>query len=309
MVLVLCLNAAIDKTAALRRLVPHRRHKLGPMFALPGGKGINVARALARMGGRPLVLGFVAGHSGRFIEEGVRREGLPARWVRLGRGESRVCLSLLDGRDGPTEINEAGPRVTRSDMDRLTALYRRLLQRARLVVLSGSLPAGCPPGAYATLIRLARREGKPVLLDTSEEPLARALSAGPDMVKVNREEAASLGLSLADPAGWRSALKGLKMKGAREAIVTLGAEGAVGWLGGRALRAVPPSVRAVTPIGCGDTFLAGVARSLLRGEGPEGTLAYATAVATASARVLGAGIFRPGDVPGVLRRTAVRRLA
>jgi tagatose 6-phosphate kinase len=306
MILVLCLNAAVDKTARVRRFVPHGLNRLEQSLTLPGGKGVNVARALSRMGERPMLLGFTAGYTGTFIEDAARAEGLRGRWIRLPRGQSRICLSILDGGAAPTEANEAGPRVEASERARLEREFRRLLPASRLVILSGSLPAGCPPDTYARLVAAARRAGRPALVDTSGPALRPAVAAGPELVKLNADEAASLGLDAVRRP--RRALNRLLSLGARQAAVTLGPRGAVAALGGETLRALPPKVRVLTPVGCGDTFLAGLARSLSRGGSPEKALAYASAVATASCTVAGAGVFRPRDASAVLRRTRVSPL-
>ncbi|MEK7744446.1 MAG: PfkB family carbohydrate kinase, partial [Elusimicrobiota bacterium] len=167
MILVLCLNAAVDKTVTVRRLSPGRRNRIASFLALPGGKGVNVARALRSLGEDPFLLGFTAGHSGRFIEDGVRRERIAARWIRL-----------LDGGSDPTEFNEPGPLVRAADFERLEKAYRALLPKAGIVGLSGSLPLGLPPGAYARLILLAKKAGRTVFLDTSAPALGPALRAG-----------------------------------------------------------------------------------------------------------------------------------
>lgn len=263
---------------------------------MAGGKGINAARVLRRLGARPLVLGFTAGHSGRFIEEAARAEGIAARWVRSAQGESRTCLSVLHGGTAPTELNEVGPRIGRRDLSRFLAAYRAELKSARMVILSGSLPPGVPAGIYARLIRLARAAGRPVFLDAGGAALKLGLAARPDLAKLNEEEALSVGL----------VPRRMLPKNGTDLVVTLGAQGAVGRLGGRLVRCVPPKVRALSPVGCGDTFMAGLAWSLLRGVQPEAALTYATALATASARVLGAGVFRKGDLAAILRK--VRRI-
>lgn len=291
-VLVICLNPSVDKTCVLPVLTPRRRHHLPTVLALAGGKGINAARVLRRLGARPLVLGFTAGHSGRFIEEATRAEGIAARWVRPAEGESRTCLSVLHGGTAPTELNEVGPRIGKADLSRFLAAYRAELESARMVILSGSLPPGVPAGIYARLIRLGRTAGRPVFLDASGAALRLGLAARPDLAKLNEEEALSVGL------GPRRILP----KKGPDLVVTLGPRGAVGRLGGRMIRCVPPKVRALSPVGCGDTFMAGLAWSLLRASPPEAALAYATALATASARVLGAGVFRKRDLAEILSR-------
>lgn len=295
----------MDKTCYLPDIHSHGRNVMKPLALFPGGKGINVARALRRLGHKPLLLGFTAGATGRWIERETRREGLSARWVRLKSGDSRLCLSLLDGKRHPTDLNEQGPRLNSSDLTRITAAYTRLLGKAQVVVLSGSLPPGAPPGIYARFIRLAHSRAKTVFLDASGAPLKRALGEGPDLLKLNREEAAGLGFA---PSGnVRGFLEKLWRRGVREAVVTGGPDEAFAYLGGKFWRAVSPKVRAVTPIGCGDTFLAGMIHSQLKNWPSEKSFAFATALATASASVLGAGVFRPADVPRVLRRVRVRR--
>ncbi|MBI4347599.1 MAG: 1-phosphofructokinase family hexose kinase [Elusimicrobia bacterium] len=306
MILVLCLNAAVDKTIALPRLRLARLNRPRRVVTLPGGKGINVARALRSLGRRGVVLGFTAGETGDFIEASLRREGIPARWLRLAGGQSRMCLAILDGRPAPTEINEPGAPVGTSDVWRLERAFDPLARRARVIVASGSLPPGCPDDVYARLIRRVRRLGRPVYLDASGSALKRALPARPDLVKMNRDEAASVGLPVSSPSRLSRALERLAERGPREAVVTLGAAGAVAFTAGRRLHAVPPRVRSVSPVGCGDTFLAALVRERLLGSPPERALAAAAGTATASTLVPGAAVFRPGDVARVVARVRVR---
>ena len=316
MVLILCLNAAVDKTVVVDDLRLRRLNRPARVVTLPGGKGINVARVLAGLGERPLVLGFTAGYTGDFIERGLREEGISARWLRLARGHSRMCLAMLDGGGAPTELNEAGAVVGGPDLARLTSVCGRLSRAARLVVMSGSLPPGCPAGTYSRLIREVRRHGRMVFLDTSGPALKAGLAAGPDLVKLNREEAAFLGLPVRRTDALARALEalasrgpGARSRGPRAAIVTLGPAGAVAYFGGRRLVARPPRVRSVSPVGCGDTFLAGLANEILSGAAPERALAFATALATASALVPGAGVVRAADVGPILKRVRVRVLS
>lgn len=303
MVLVLCLNAAVDKTVLVDRFRLRALNRPRRLVTLPGGKGINVARALKLLGRRSTILGFTAGNTGDYIEEAVADEGLAGSWVRLARGQSRTCLAILDRAPVPTELNEAGPVPSRAELSRLLEECRRLSRRCEALVFSGSLPPGCPPSICAALVSEGRSLGRPVYLDTSGEALKAGLAAGPSLVKLNRDEAASLGLPVGRPAPLVRALSRL---GVKDAIVTLGPEGAVAWLGGLRLSARPPKVRGVSPVGCGDTFLAGLLDRLGRGDGPAESLRYATGLATASCLVPGAGVFRRSDVPAIVRRVDVR---
>lgn len=306
MILAVSLNTALDKTLVVRRLLPGTRHEPSSALTLAAGKAVNAARTLALLGETVRVVGFVAGRTGSHIEALLAREGVPADWVRLDRGESRTCVMVVDGASHPTEFNEAGHRVRAEDLGRLERVFLRRLPASRFVLLCGRLPPGAPKGFYARLVRAARSRGVPCALDTSEPALAPGIRARPDIVKPNRVEMAELGLSTR-PAEWRRSLERLSRMGAGEVFVTLGTEGALMLSDGRVLHAAAPEARGGCPIGCGDSFLAGVVHGRLRGWLPERRLAFATALASAAARTLGAGLFLRTHLDEASKRTRLRR--
>jgi tagatose 6-phosphate kinase len=305
-VVTLSLNTALDKTLVLRHLRPEMRHAPERALTLAGGKAVNAARALRLLGIRARVVGLVAGRTGAQIEALLRDEGVPTRWVRLPRGESRTCITLVHGR-APTEVNEEGPRVPPEALRELGRLFLDGLKGCRFALLCGRIPPGVPAGFYAGLIRAAAIRGVPCGLDASEPALRPALTERPEIVKPNRAEMAELGLPT-DHRYWRSSLDRLLRMGAREAWVTLGEDGALLGSGGEYLHAVSPMVREGCPIGCGDTFLAGTVYGRLKGWEARRRLAFATALASASARTLGAGLFLKAHLRETLARVWVREV-
>lgn len=299
MVLVLCLNAALDKTLVLERLRPGRRNSPRRALDLAGGKGVNAARAARLLGLDARVLGFIAGRTGERIASLLKEEGVPADWVRLPRGESRTCITLVHGPGLPTEVNEAGPRVPRAARQELEGRYLAALHGCRFVLLCGRLPPGVPAGFYARLIRLARARGVPCALDASEPALSRALRERPDIAKPNRTELRELGLSAS-----RSSLGRL---GAREAFATLGPDGALMRSAEGLLRARVP-VFGGCPLGAGDSFLAAAVYGRLKGWPAPRRLAFACAAASASLRTLGAGLFRKAHLREALAKVRVEAL-
>jgi tagatose 6-phosphate kinase len=306
MILVLSLNTAFDKTVVLEHLVQGRRHLPVRCLDLAGGKGVNAARALMRLGHDARVLGFLAGHTGRHISGLLAEEGVPADWVWLPRGESRTCLTVVHGSMLPTEINEAGPAVPRASLARLEACLHKRLRGCRFLLLCGRLPPGVPVDFYGRLIRLARSRGVPTALDASAPALAPGLAAGPDLVKPNVVELEELGLS-ARPRHRKASLERLCSLGARDIFVTLGAQGALMKSGSCLLHAVGPRFRGC-PLGSGDTFLAAAVHGLLADWPAERRLAFAVAAASANVRTLGAGIFLKKHLRGLLPQVRVRRL-
>ena len=306
MILVLSLNSALDKTYLVRSLALGRMNRPERELALAGGKGVNVARVLKRLGQPVKLIACVAGRTGERIREKVEEERIPAEWIEV-RGESRECLAFIDGKGDPTELNEAGPVFDASDVARVRGTVAASLSRAKVLVCSGSLPPGVPVDFYAELIREARRRGVETVLDTSGPALRAGLRAGPALAKPNEEELRSV-------SSERSAEKAVDVlirSGARMAVVTRGRRGFVAGFekDGPRWQVVPPALKAMSAIGCGDTLLAGILRGMQEGWEVERTLREAAALAAANALVLGAGIYRDKDVGRLKGRIRIRRLS
>lgn len=298
--MLLCVNpnAAVDKTLVVDRFRPNHIHRPSFELALPGGKGCNVARAAKALGHQPVVAGWVGGHAGQFIEDGLRLEGILTAFVHAA-AESRDCISILDSSTGGlTEIYEVGRPVSPDELDDFYALYAEWLPKVDLVTLSGSLPPGVPVDFYARLIDLARQAGVPSILDSGGEPLRIGVEEGhPPMIKCNRAELSGLvGQPLESLEQVRQAVRELSSRLDAQVIVTLGVVGAVAAVSGRTWLAQAPRIDALSPVGSGDAFLAGLACGLVEGRPFEDSLRLATAAGSANALQLGAGCLRLVDV-------------
>ena len=148
--MILCVNPnpAIDKTVVVPRFRLDAIHRPASVLALPGGKGCNVARALVTLGESAMVTGWVGGHAGRFIEEGLAAEGIGAAFVHT-EAESRTCLSILDSEAGasPKSTSVAHPSLSR----RWLSFWHDIAccSDRSGVTLSGTLPPGCRPTSTA----------------------------------------------------------------------------------------------------------------------------------------------------------------
>jgi 1-phosphofructokinase family hexose kinase len=306
-------NPSIDRTAEVDRLEPGRIHRPESVVAVPGGKGLNVARAAQGLGLPVEAVSLLAGHAGRWIADELDRIGLAHRdaWTA---GETRSCLSILDRSTGLlTEIYEPGPAVAAPEWD---AFLEAIGDAARaagpgaLIALSGSLPRGVPSDAAAAIVRSAASAGGRCLVDTSGPHLAAALTARPFLVKVNATEAAPvLERPVADEAAAVEAAAEIVGRGAGSAVITRGAAGAVGWDGASAWAVDPPPGAGAHTVGSGDAFLAGLAAGLRSGDPLPECLRRAAAVAAASTRVAGTGNVDATAIDELFDRTAVRRLA
>lgn len=307
MILVLSLNSAVDKTYFLPSFQPGRLHRPVKELALPGGKGINVARVLKAAGEPVRVVGCVAGAAGRFIREGVAREGIQADWIEVS-GESRTCLAVVSSGGGsPTEINESGPVFKPSDVAKVRRKVLQLLPRTEVLVCSGSLPRGVPVDFYAGLIKEARKQGVATALDTSGPALLAGLRAGPQLAKPNESEIETV----AGPKNGhtpRALLEKLTRYGVTVAAVTLGDKGLIATEGGRYWNVRPPRLDTVSAIGCGDTLLAGLVLGWREGWTTERALKEAVAMAAANALSAGAGVFKDSDRRRILPKVILKRI-
>jgi tagatose 6-phosphate kinase len=307
--MLLCVNpnAAIDKTLVVENYRLGAIHRPSQELDLPGGKGCNVARAAKTMGRQPVVAGWVGGHAGRYIEEGLNAEGILTAFVHTAV-ESRTCVSVVDPLHGTlTEVYEKGRPVSAGELSAFYTVYQEWLPRVKMVTLSGSLPPGVPPDFYAEAARLAGEAGVPVILDSSGEPLRRGLEAGgPTMLKCNRTELSGLaGEPLDSLEELRRVAVELNRRWKAQVVVTLGEGGSVAVDDQETWLARAPRIEAVSAVGSGDAFLAGLASALLSAQPLVEALRLAVAAGSANALQLGAGRLRLEDVHRLLEQVDV----
>lgn len=270
------------------------------------GKGPNVARAIKALGGQPVLLGFAGGHTGRRFAGDLRRAGIAARLV-ADPAPTRLCVTILDRSAGTvTElVGEAALPPPRAWQAFFKA-YRRLLPSARLVVIAGAPMPGAAPGLYARLAAEADKAATPLIMDTRNQPLLEALPHRPLAAKLNGDElAATLGRRrLSDKAAIAGARR-LIESGARSVVVTAGRRGA--WLvTPRATRRfVPPAVKAVNSVGCGDAMTGGMAWALARNRPLEEAVRMGVACGTASALTELPASFDPAEARRLLRKVGL----
>jgi len=315
MIVVVCLNPALDITHHVPRVDWAGVNRPTAVYARPGGKGTNVARILHSFGMDVLLTGLAGGTTGSAVGAGLRRLGVPTAFTPAG-GETRRTFSVVDGRGAVALFNEPGPQVSAAEFKRLRADFGAALAGASVVVLSGSLPRGLPSGAYAELIAAAAAAGVPAVLDSSGEPLREGVAAGPAVVKPNIDELAALaGRSLRTADGQISltavvaAAAELRAAGARAVVASLGQDGLLAVTGEGCWHARPPAVAAGNATGAGDAATAALARGLLLGQPWPERLAHAAALGAVAVAAPVAGEFSHADYEHAVGLVTVERLA
>jgi 1-phosphofructokinase family hexose kinase len=298
-IVTVTLNAAIDRTLTVPNLQLGQRHRASAGLTLAGGKGINVARALKRLGVPVVATGLAGGRTGTRIVEELTGEAILNDFVRIG-DESRTSTAVVDPTVGTyTEINEWGPHVSPEELETLLEKVHYLARGADFVVLAGSLPRGVDAGFYGELIRDLSRRQVLTVLDSEGEPLRLGLEGEPHLVSPNQREAEALvGQEFYELQDFAFALEHIAELGARNVVVTNESGCFARLREGRKVhryRAVAPHVEPVSAVGAGDVLLAALIASQLEGKPPEETLREAVAAGAISTQELGAGRFDPRE--------------
>jgi 1-phosphofructokinase len=273
-------NPSVDRTIEVPGLVRGGLHRATAVRIQPGGKGINVARALVSNGIKARAVVPAGGPEGEQLISLLSDYSIEV--VRVPTlGPVRMNVSVIEPDATVTKLNEPGAPLTTAETAALADAVINAAQGASCVVVAGSLPPGVEPEFYADLIvRLARAE-IPVALDTSGPALRKALRANPTVVKPNHhelEEAVERRLpTLGDVV---DAARHLCELGACAVLASLGSDGAVLVSDEGAWHAETPVVSARSSVGAGDAMLAG----FLAGGG-KGVRALVSGVAWGAAAV------------------------
>lgn len=295
MITAIALSPALDVTYVVDRLDGIQRPI--DVVRVGGGKALNAARA-ARALGAPDVraVAVLAGGAGADVAASVRGAGVRLRAID-GSKPTRTCVSMFARDTGRlTEIYERAVALRGEEIDAVTA---GLAEDADgWVLMSGGLPLSAATDTVERIVRAVQRRGARIAIDTHGDALRAAVRAGPDIVKVNRQEAAEL--LGCDPAlAGRELVSRLRaevdQRDGREriAVMTDGAHGSWASDGRSILHAEPATVVGDFPVGSGDSFLAGLVVALDARRPLAEALALAGAAGAANARVPGAGVFDP----------------
>lgn len=301
-------NPSLDRTVAIPRLRRGAVLRATSSRVDPGGKGVNVARALLRNRRAAIAVLPSGGAEGAQLAALLADEGVRAVCVPIA-GTVRANVTVAEPDGTVTKLNEPGPLLTTEEVEQLLAQTVATARRAGRgwVVGCGSLAPGMLPDLYARLVRLGHEQGLRVAVDTSGAPLAAALDARPDLLKPNAEELAELvGRALPSLGAVIDAARELLQRGVGAVLVSLGPEGALLVAGDRSVHAQPPPIRVASTVGAGDCALAGFLAASTAPVAVDDETALAEAVTWGAAAAALPGTRMPGPDDLSLLRAGVR---
>lgn len=298
MIATLTLNPTVDESASVEHVVPERKLRLTEPTREPGGGGLNVARAARELGEEVLAIWTRGGHTGDLLADLLEAEALPSRPVPIA-GMTRTSLVVHETSSNlQYRFGTPGPRLDEAELDAVLAAIRTVDPPPRYLVASGSLPPGVDPGVYARLAAALDPKRTRLVLDTSGEPLRRAIAGRVFLVKPNLRELGTLaGRQLEGDADIQKAACGLvAASGAEVVLASVGAGGAVlAWSGG-CERIHAPTVAVRSKVGAGDSTVAGVVAGLSRGLTIPEAARFGVAAGSAAVMTPGTELCRRADV-------------
>jgi 1-phosphofructokinase family hexose kinase len=308
LIVTLTVNPALDRTISVDRLAFEDRAYIDSRHDSAGGRGINAACVIHSFGGETLAIFPSGGKNGKRLESFLAEYGYPTLSVPIAE-EIRTNLTITDRQGLTVSLNERGPKLEKSEINRLEKAVQNSLQGAHWLLLCGSLPPGAPSDFYARLIDMARRKKVKTLLDTDGDPLREGIEASPTVVSPNQHEAERLlNRALVTRNHFLDAVARIRAMGPEMVALSLGSRGAVGALEGAIIEALPPRVEVLCPIGAGDALAAALAWSMDRSADFTDALRWGVAAGTASATLPGLRLASLEQAKEMYRQVEVRRI-
>ncbi len=296
-IVTITLNPAIDKSSSVAHVVAERKlYCKAPRFE-PGGGGVNVSRAINKLGGESLLLYPAGGLTEKRLQELMDEEGLNHRPFPI-EGMNRESLVILEESTGQQyRFGMPGPPLRKEEWETFIRELASMEPSPDYVVASGSLPPGAPRDFYARVARVGKKRGGKVIIDVSGEALDAALREGVFLLKPNvREFRELVGNEIKEESQIKAAARKMVESDRCEVLViSLGAAGALVVSEKFAEHILPPTVPIISKVGAGDSMVAGIVLSLARGNPLRESVLFGVAAGTAAVMTPGTELCRRED--------------
>ena len=281
MILTVCLSPSIDITVEVDALEVGKTNIARRKRARPGGKALNVALGISRLGGDAFVTGFMYNQNGDLFDELLEKNGVGHDFI-MNEGRVRENYKFIDHRSMLTEVNDVGAEVPQENLEKLLARVRELSEKSSATVISGGLPRGVDADYYGELFR-AVAPGCLRIADATGGKLEAALAAGVDMVKPNLDELQNfIGRELTCRQDMLDACRELVRRGAKIVLLSLGKEGGILTNGEEGYYCRSTSVAVNSTVGAGDSMVAAATMKLVEKAPMPEILRAGTAAGTAA---------------------------
>lgn len=282
MIYTVTFNPALDYVIRMESLKLGTVNRSSAEVVYYGGKGINVSTVLKNIGVDSVALGFVAGFTGKEIEEGVKNMGVATDFIKLPEGMSRINVKIKAEQE--TEINGQGPAIS---MEKVEKLFEKLdrLEKGDCLVLAGTIPASLPSDIYEQIMDRLKDKEIRIVVDATKDLLLNVLKYHPFLIKPNNHELGEMfGVVLKTDEEIVEYAKKLQERGARNVLISMAGDGAILLTETKEVYKMGvPKGTVVNSVGAGDSMVAGFVASYFKEHDYLKALKFGTATGSATA--------------------------
>ncbi len=307
MILTVCMSPCVDVTVELDEFKVGKTNVVKRKALSLGGKALNVAIGVKRLGGNPYMTGLMYKENGFMFENALNKEGIPFAFS-WSEGRVRENYKFIDRRAMLTEVNDVGQEVASQNLEEVLTSVKNLSARSDVTVLSGGLPRGAENSYYARLVKAVDGHSLKIV-DASGQRMFSALNEGVDLVKPNIDELEdTLGFAIENKEDMLKGCYELLDRGAKMVLLSLGRKGAIITDGMRNYYCRSINVAVNSTVGAGDAMVAAAAIGLAQGASVQDILRTGVAAGTATVMTAGQGSFTKEKYNEVLSTLHVKEI-
>lgn len=295
-IITLTINPSLDKSTHFTDLVAEQKMRCQTPHYDAGGGGINVSKAISKLGGSSLCVFTSGGSSGEMLEELIKKSGIESQVLKTKNWTRENFIAVDDVTKSQYRFGFPGNELSETEIETLFATIKDF--QTDYLVISGSLNEGLPTNFYSKIAQIAKASGVKVVADTSGEALQKVLETGVYLVKPNIGELAKLiGVERLELSDVEKAAKKLIEKGSAEIIVvSLGAEGAILVTKDTTEFVAAPKAEKKSTVGAGDSMVGGMVWALSQNKTLREVIQIGVCCGTAATMNEGTQLFKVEDV-------------
>lgn len=309
-IVTLTVNPCVDLSTAVEHVFPNHKLRCGPLNTEPGGGGLNVSRAIKRLGGESVAVYCCGGPTGELLRALVSKENIDGRSLQL-EGWTRQSMTVCESTTGHQyRFVIPGPTFHAHEWQLPLDLLQTIRPKPEIIVASGSLAPGIPVDFYTKVARIAGEIGALLFLDTSGEPLEKAVEEDVFLIKPSLRELRAISRCRVDNEAdqARAALAIVRRGHCSNVVLSLGAAGVLLVNGEGSERIHAPVVSVRSRVGAGDCMVAGIVMGIATEKSLREAVAYGVLCGTAAVMNAGTGLCRKDDVDWLCELRADKKL-
>lgn len=294
-IITITVNPALDKSTHFKGLVPEQKIRCSAPRFDAGGGGINVSKAISRLGGNSLAVFTSGGPLGKMLEELIAKESIAFQAIPIQTWTRESFVAVDENTNSQYRFGFTGGEIT--DEEEKAFLNAITNLKSKFVVASGSLNEGLSPDFYQKIAQIAKQSGAKLIVDTSGEALEKVLETGAYLIKPNVGELAKLiGVERLEMEEVNEAAKKIIAKGGAEIIVvSLGPQGAVLVTKDNYEYVPAPNVAKKSTVGAGDSMVGGMVWALSQNKSLKEVIRWGVACGSAATMNEGTQLFKGSD--------------